>query len=149
MSSLEDFATQVGTDIKALQANDKDTGWRKVTSTNLENSYLLVRRIGTMCYIAIGGGRWDTFTIATAVRGQVKINLTQLPVGFRSKMAIGGAVTKDGNTIIGQIMLTSTGDGSWVQLKNVPATEFEILRCYLLSYPSHDPFPTVPLGVEI
>lgn len=147
MNNLEAFAQCVAEDIRELKEKSRDTGWRKVTSTSLENSHVLVRRIGTMCYVSIGGGRWDTFTIAPSQRGVEKIRVLQLPTGFRTKAAILGSITKDGNSIVGQMMLTSERDGSWLQFKSVPVDMFELLRPYMLIYPTHDLFPTTLLGV--
>ena len=142
MLNLDKFAMQVGRDIKSLLGITQDTGWRKITSGSLLSGHALVRRIGNMCYIGFGGGVWDTFSIAQSQRGSQKINITRLPTGFRSQMAIGGAVTKDGTSIVGQLLLTSATDESWIQIRSLPATEYEYLRTYLLSYPTSDPFPT-------
>lgn len=150
-----------------------DTGWRKIAQTGmrtvndgqtalsayarLETGYVRFRRINDLCFVSIGGGRYDSFTFSTqrpaySSTGTNRWNLLEVPVGFRTKSSALGFTTNDGTYINGSFIVTSTTDLSLVQVKNITnadITSGAYLKTNILVYPTHEPFPEVLPGTAV
>ena len=135
----------------------KDTGWLKMTSTNLTDGYIAIRRIGRTCYITLAGGTWGTFSTqkegsfknpdgVTSTKDKLQITgQGQLPTGFRTPMATMSAVFRDNGEFFGMFLLTSTTDQSIVGVRGpgkfASNADTRFLRMPIVSYVTTDPFP--------
>ena len=136
----------------------QDTGWRKLSSSNLTDGYILFRRVGNSCYVTCGGGMWGTFS--TRKDGQFqdpagvrsdssKIQLTArngVPNGFKTSVATMSAVFTDGGAFVGMFLLTSAADQSVIGIRGpgkfVSSADTRYFRMPIVSYVSTDPFPS-------
>lgn len=127
-----------------------DTGWLKITTNLFERGFIKMKRRGNICYVTLGGGRYDTVTLGTKYRtGVGKLVLGDVPRGFRTAAAAIGLATEDGNNAIGGFVITSITDGSKYMLKGLSADKFDLIRTTMLIYITDDIYPTELPGVRI
>ena len=135
----------------------QDTGWRKMTSANLTDGYIAIRRIGSNCYLTVGGGMWGTFSTKKdgsfanvgAASTVDKLQLTgnnQLPSGFKTPFSTSSAVFRDNGEFFGMCMLASISDNSVLGIRSpkhfTKDYDTRYLRMPIISYVTTDDFPS-------
>lgn len=125
-----------------------DTGWRKIEISRFRRGYVRIRRINNEVRMNIGGGLWDgvevnNFDPSTASQYN-RIDLTQVPEGFRTKTTSVGFLTYDNYINIGYFVATAISDGNLIQFRNEtkPDARYkDIVRSSELSYFTDQDWP--------
>lgn len=165
---MSDLQTTLNNFAKFLGEQNKrklyDTGWRKITHPKLADGYIVVRRIDDMVYFNIKGGIWDTFRLRDMVEDQRhgnpegwRLELFQMPVGFRPDAAQGASLYQDFYKEIAVCMISSkTDSGATLQFRNKTMPDpkdNKDLRIQEIKFLTTDPMPSEAainsVGVEL
>ena len=177
---LNDFAQAAGAEIKKLQDKiaalptgggsgnaqtnaTQDTGWRRVNSDNLTDGYLVMRRIGNVCYITATGGIWGTVTVkkttdrpAYTGNNENKMLLLAangLPIGFTPEVSAYGGVFRDDGEPFGLIYIHAANDSRTISIRGKgkfnASGEPKWLRVATVTYITKDPWPSSLPGAAL
>lgn len=147
------------------------TGWRVLigdtgdkeysSSTLLENSKIIFRRVNDIVTISFGGLEWDLFGLKNKVdlgnnvinksddikwiplKNMANINF-EIPIGYRASKSLYTALYHDNGKILGSIYIGGVGDSNVIRIQPVgdyPNNGYPALRAGVITYITSDSYP--------